>query len=101
MRYLCCFAWLSIYVVLQKEPKLARARQIPEWEQYDAEIAKFTRELAVQGRIHSRMATADANELAGGSAVSTNSAEDEMTGDEREHEMPNSKDADDLSRDEL
>ena len=30
---------------------LGRARQIPEWEKYDAEIAQFTRELAVQGKI--------------------------------------------------
>jgi len=55
--------------LLQKEPKLARARQIPEWEQYDTEIAQFTRELSVQGKIHSRMATADANVLAGGAGV--------------------------------
>jgi len=34
----------------QKEPKLARARQIPEWEQYDGEIARFTRRLADEGR---------------------------------------------------
>jgi len=31
---------------LTKEPKLARARQIPEWEEYDAEIARFTKKLA-------------------------------------------------------
>ncbi|KAF9530297.1 UDP-glucose:glycoprotein glucosyltransferase-domain-containing protein [Crepidotus variabilis] len=53
---------------LTKEPKLARARQIPEWEEYDAEIARFTRELASQGKIHSRIATADTNVLAGGGA---------------------------------
>ncbi|KAF9478976.1 hypothetical protein BDN70DRAFT_807681 [Pholiota conissans] len=50
---------------LTKEPKLARARQIPEWEEYDTEIARFTRQLAEEGKIHSRMATADANVLAG------------------------------------
>ena len=27
--------------VLQKEPKLVRARQIPEWDIYDREIATF------------------------------------------------------------
>ncbi|TFK82573.1 glycosyltransferase family 24 protein [Polyporus arcularius HHB13444] len=30
---------------LTKEPKLDRARQIPEWEVYDSEIAEFTRRL--------------------------------------------------------
>ena len=30
---------------LQKEPKLDRARQIPEWEIYDNEIAAFARTL--------------------------------------------------------
>ncbi|RPD60390.1 glycosyltransferase family 24 protein [Lentinus tigrinus ALCF2SS1-7] len=30
---------------LTKEPKLDRARQIPEWEVYDSEIAKFARRL--------------------------------------------------------
>lgn len=29
----------------QKEPKLDRARQIPEWEVYDSEIAEFARRL--------------------------------------------------------
>ncbi|KAK2461156.1 hypothetical protein APHAL10511_006683 [Amanita phalloides] len=49
---------------LTKEPKLARARQIPEWEEYDAEIARFTRKLAEEGKIRSGMATADVNSLA-------------------------------------
>lgn len=48
----------------QKEPKLARARQIPEWEEYDAEIAGFTRRLAEEGKIRSGLATADVNSLA-------------------------------------
>lgn len=52
-------------IIQQKEPKLARARQIPEWDEYDQEIARFTRALAEEGKIHSRMATADANVLAG------------------------------------
>ena len=30
---------------MQKEPKLDRARQIPEWEVYDNEIAAFARTL--------------------------------------------------------
>ncbi|KAH9930812.1 glycosyltransferase family 24 protein [Amylocystis lapponica] len=53
---------------LTKEPKLARARQIPEWEEYDAEIAQLARRLADEGRIRSGMAAADANALAEASA---------------------------------
>ncbi|KAE9396725.1 glycosyltransferase family 24 protein [Gymnopus androsaceus JB14] len=49
---------------LTKEPKLARARQIPEWEEYDSEIARFARKLAEEGKISSRVAAADANALA-------------------------------------
>ncbi|KAG6833463.1 hypothetical protein H0H87_006830 [Tephrocybe sp. NHM501043] len=49
---------------LTKEPKLVRARQIPEWEEYDEEIAQFTRQLAKDGTIHSGLATADTNVLA-------------------------------------
>ncbi|KNZ76128.1 UDP-glucose:glycoprotein glucosyltransferase [Termitomyces sp. J132] len=49
---------------LTKEPKLDRARQIPEWEEYDREIAQFTRQLADAGVIHSGLATADTNVLA-------------------------------------
>ena len=52
------------HLSLQKEPKLARARQIPEWELYDSEIARFTRRLADEGRIHASAAAADVNELA-------------------------------------
>jgi UDP-glucose:glycoprotein glucosyltransferase len=44
---------------------LARARQIPEWEEYDAEIARFARDLAEEGKVQSRMAAADTNVLAG------------------------------------
>ncbi len=53
----------------QKEPKLARARQIPEWEQYDGEIAHFTRRLADEGRIRASVAAADVNELANAGSV--------------------------------
>jgi len=55
---------MNVSLVVQKEPKLARARQIPEWEEYDAEIAQFTRKLAGDGLIHSGMAAADTNVLA-------------------------------------
>ncbi|KAF8268079.1 UDP-glucose:Glycoprotein glucosyltransferase-domain-containing protein [Lactarius quietus] len=55
---------LILLLPSQKEPKLARARQIPEWELYDSEIARFTRKLANEGRIHASAAAADVNELA-------------------------------------
>jgi UDP-glucose:glycoprotein glucosyltransferase len=48
----------------QKEPKLSRARQIPEWEEYDNEIARFARSLAAEGKIHSSVATAGSDVLA-------------------------------------
>lgn len=41
-----------------------RARQIPEWEEYDSEIAKFARKLVEEGKISSRVAAADSNALA-------------------------------------
>ncbi|KAH8825012.1 UDP-glucose:glycoprotein glucosyltransferase-domain-containing protein [Flagelloscypha sp. PMI_526] len=50
---------------LTKEPKLARARQIPEWEEYDSEISRFAKKLAEAGLIRSRVAAADTNVLAG------------------------------------
>lgn len=61
--------------IVQKEPKLARARQIPEWEEYDAEIARFARKLADDGIIHSGMATADTNVLANAGATSSDATE--------------------------
>jgi len=54
---------------LTKEPKLERARKIPEWGQYDSEIAHFTRRLAEEGRIHASAAAADVNELANAGSV--------------------------------
>ncbi|KAJ6489844.1 glycosyltransferase family 24 protein [Mycena sanguinolenta] len=56
---------------LTKEPKLARARQIPEWEEYDSEISRFARKLAEDGVIRSRMVAADANALAASGAGGT------------------------------
>ncbi|KAJ7785207.1 UDP-glucose:glycoprotein glucosyltransferase-domain-containing protein [Mycena maculata] len=56
---------------LTKEPKLARARQIPEWEEYDSEISRFASKLAQDGVIRSGIVAADANALAAtGSEVS-------------------------------
>lgn len=54
---------------LTKEPKLARARQIPEWEEYDTEIARFAQRLAAEGRVRSDMAAADSNVLASAAAA--------------------------------
>lgn len=41
-----------------------RARQIPEWSTYDAEIAQFARQLAERGDIDSGIVATDANVLA-------------------------------------
>ncbi|KAG1862437.1 UDP-glucose:glycoprotein glucosyltransferase-domain-containing protein [Suillus tomentosus] len=49
---------------LTKEPKLSRARRIPEWEEYDNEIAQFAGRLAAVGKIHSSVATARSDVLA-------------------------------------
>ncbi|KAG1729250.1 glycosyltransferase family 24 protein [Suillus lakei] len=49
---------------LTKEPKLSRARRIPEWEEYDNEIAQFAGRLAAEGKIHSSVATARSDVLA-------------------------------------
>lgn len=68
---------------LQKEPKLARARQIPEWEEYDAEIAGFTRKLAEEGKIQSGLATADVNSLANAGSAHTPFASEEVEPDAR------------------
>ena len=64
----------------QKEPKLARARQIPEWEEYDSEIAQLSRSLAAEGKIRSGMATADANMLAGGATNGVSDGKDKSQG---------------------
>lgn len=49
---------------------MARARQIPEWEVYDSEIAHFAQKLAADGRVRSDMAAADSNLLASAAAGS-------------------------------
>ncbi|KAG6885729.1 hypothetical protein C0993_010556 [Termitomyces sp. T159_Od127] len=54
---------------LTKEPKLVRARKIPEWEEYDHEIAQFTRQLAEAGVIQSGLATADTTVLANAGTI--------------------------------
>ncbi|KAL1746758.1 glycosyltransferase family 24 protein [Schizophyllum fasciatum] len=62
---------------LTKEPKLSRARQIPEWEVYDAEIAEFTKRLAEEGAIQSRLAAADTNALANSGAAPSDDTQQE------------------------
>ncbi|KAG1748320.1 glycosyltransferase family 24 protein [Suillus paluster] len=58
---------------LTKEPKLSRARRIPEWEEYDNEIAQFAGRLAAEGKIHSSVATARSDVIANvGSAKPAN-----------------------------
>ncbi|KAG8912650.1 GABA/polyamine transporter [Tulasnella sp. 417] len=53
-----------------KEPKLSRARQIPEWEKYDSEIATFAKKLADSGLIRSHAAAENVDALAGESKQS-------------------------------
>ena len=40
---------LQLTITPQKEPKLVRARQIPEWDVYDREIAAFASRLSEEG----------------------------------------------------
>jgi hypothetical protein len=58
-----CLASRTCYQ--QKEPKLSRARQIPEWSQYDAKIARFARQLVKDGKIGSSALGAEVDALAG------------------------------------
>lgn len=81
---------LTYGLTLQKEPKLSRARQIPEWEEYDAEIAHFASELAKQGKIRSGIVAADANVLADVGASSHASAH-ASSEEETEHESQDDK----------
>ncbi|CAE7169569.1 unnamed protein product [Rhizoctonia solani] len=80
---------------LTKEPKLARARQIPEWTLYDNEIAEFARSLADSGKLRSRAISGSVDALASVGKKATTSTTDELpvrTPDEetteahREHE---------------
>ncbi|KAF8707514.1 UDP-glucose:Glycoprotein Glucosyltransferase, partial [Rhizoctonia solani] len=79
---------------LTKEPKLARARQIPEWTSYDNEIAEFARSLADSGKIRSRAISGSVDALASvGKKVTTSTTEEspvptqnEEAESHREHE---------------
>ena len=55
----------------------------------------------MEGKIHSRMATADANVLAGGGGVGNAGSADDRTQAGRVGEKDADKDADEISRDEL
>lgn len=89
----------TLRIISQKEPKLARARQIPEWEEYDGEIARFARKLAEQGLIRSSIATAGADALAGGSGPV--SAAEGVSVDDNDSEVKEVKEEDAPTRDEL
>ncbi|KAF8587209.1 glycosyltransferase family 24 protein [Ramaria rubella] len=67
---------------LTKEPKLARARQIPEWEEYDTEISQFARKLADEGVIRSAAYAGGADSLANFGA--TGSSEKSVEADKSE-----------------
>lgn len=64
MRSISLYISHLILTPLQKEPKLARAHRIPEWEVYDGEIARLARRLADEGVIHASAAAADVSDLA-------------------------------------
>ncbi|KAG8686511.1 hypothetical protein FRC09_014083 [Ceratobasidium sp. 395] len=55
---------MATHLCQQKEPKLARARQIPEWTSYDNEIADFARGLADAGKLRSRAISGSVDALA-------------------------------------
>ncbi|KAJ7136717.1 glycosyltransferase family 24 protein [Mycena epipterygia] len=73
---------------LTKEPKLARARQIPEWEEYDGEISRFASKLAEDGVIRSRIVAADANALAASGAGGVKADITESPSESPDTELP-------------
>ncbi|KDQ07300.1 glycosyltransferase family 24 protein [Botryobasidium botryosum FD-172 SS1] len=88
---------------LTKEPKLSRARQIPEWEEYDSEIARFARQLADDGKIKSRAIAADSDVLATvGNTRQNDSPESDIGPEASQGEIVEDKvDGDGHSHDEL
>ncbi|KAJ7057937.1 UDP-glucose:glycoprotein glucosyltransferase-domain-containing protein [Mycena amicta] len=81
---------------LTKEPKLARARQIPEWEEYDSEISRFARKLAEDGVIRSQIVSADVNALAGAGPK-----EEKNPSSSSDDELPRDSPSTEHKRDEL
>ena len=62
---------------MTKEPKLVRARQIPEWDTYDREIAAFAKR--IEGKTGKGMAAsvdALAGEVTKGDSISDETASD-------------------------
>ncbi|KAJ7608670.1 UDP-glucose:glycoprotein glucosyltransferase-domain-containing protein [Roridomyces roridus] len=80
---------------LTKEPKLDRARQIPEWEEYDSEIARFASKLAEEGTIRSGIAAVDVNALAGSASPKKDSPDPTAAA------VPPAEDVAEAPRDEL
>ena len=66
----------------QKEPKLVRARQIPEWDLYDMEIANFASRISGKGGV---MAVS-VDDLAGSKSASEDPAVE--AGQVAEKEVP-------------
>ncbi len=79
---------------LTKEPKLVRARQIPEWDSYDREIAAFAATLGDGGL------AADVDELASGPGGAGAGAVGEQAVEDAAEEAPEEEDAP-KGRDEL
>jgi len=85
---------------LTKEPKLSRARQIPEWEDYDTEISQFARKLADKGVIRSAAYAGGADSLVDLGAAESQKEEAEEKQDAQEPTMKE-EDSDKKNRDEL
>jgi len=58
---------------------LARARQIPEWEAYDNEIATFAKGLKEKGLLKSEIAAQDTNALANDGAAAPPEVKEKAT----------------------
>lgn len=78
---------------LTKEPKLARARQIPEWDLYDREIAKFA------ATLEDSALAADVDDLAEGPGGKQKVEAKEEAGEEAE--VAEEENVDEHTRDEL
>ncbi|KAL7422173.1 killer toxin resistant protein [Cryptotrichosporon argae] len=90
---------------LTKEPKLARARQIPEWDSYDREVAAFAAKLSADGgalAIDVDALAASPGAAAGGLATAETHGEGSAASESREEGAAASGDAADVHmKDEL
>ena len=66
-------SYLSTYTA-QKEPKLERARKIPEWTDYDNDIQQFSDKIAKEHLVNSLLVT-ETEELAQGPKVAASDAD--------------------------